>query len=159
MKAAASSLMDAAFVRTIILIAIAVVGATFGDALLSIGMRRIGELGSADWRAMLAYFWRAFTSPWVMGGIGCLAIYFFVWLMVLSEADLSLALPMTALTFVLAAFLARFWLGETVTAIRWIGTAVIAIGVVMVAWSGVHKVSSVPLRPATHDTQPTVVER
>lgn len=138
------SLMDPAFVRTVVLILIAVVGATIGDVLLSIGMRRVGELAQTDLRSLLAYFWRAFTSPYVMGGIGGLAIYFFTWLVVLSEADLSLALPMTALTFVLGAILARWWIGETVSMTRWFGTAVITVGVLIVALSGTHQVSSVP---------------
>lgn len=139
--------MDPNFIRTIVLILVAVIGATVGDTLLSIGMRRIGELSRADWRSVVRYFWRALTDPWVVGGISCLAVYFFTWLVVLSESDLSLALPLTALTFVLGTVLARFWLGETVTMTRWMGTAVIAVGVAMVAWTGIHKVSSVPQAP------------
>jgi drug/metabolite transporter (DMT)-like permease len=146
--------MDPAFVRTVLLILVAVVGATVGDTLLSVGMRRIGELTQSDARSIVAYFWRAFTSPYVMGGIGCLAIYFFTWLVVLSEADLSLALPMTALTFVLGAFLARFWLGETVSLMRWLGTAIIAVGVIIVATTGTHQTSSVPPAPPAESGTP-----
>lgn len=136
--------MDPAFVRTVIFVLVAVVGATIGDVLLSVGMRRIGEMGQTDAVSVVKYFWRAFTSPYVLAGIGGLAIYFFTWLVVLSEADLSLALPMTALTFVLGAILARWWIGETVSLMRWFGTAVICVGVVIVAMTGTHQVSSVP---------------
>lgn len=136
--------MDPAFLRTLAFILVAVVGATIGDVLLSYGMRRVGEMGQTDLRSIVAYFWRAFTNPYVMAGIGGLALYFFTWLVVLSEADLSLALPLTALTFVLGAFLARWWLGETVSVARWIGTAIIAVGVVVVALSGTQQISSVP---------------
>lgn len=144
--------MDPAFVRTVLLILVAVVGATIGDVLLSVGMRRVGELSQSDVRSVISYFWRAFTNPYVMAGIGGLALYFFVWLVVLSEADLSLALPMTALTFVLGAVLARWWIGETVSLARWFGTAVIVVGVVIVAMTGTHQVSSVPHHPS--DTAP-----
>lgn len=139
--------MDQAYIRTIVLILVAVLGATVGDVLLSIGMRRVGDIAQSDWRSVISYFWRAFTNPYVFGGILCLAIYFFTWLVVLSGADLSLALPMTALTFVLGAFLARFWIGETVSLSRWLGTAIIAVGVAIVAYSGVDKISSVPPVP------------
>ena len=136
--------MDPAFIRTVVFILIAVVGATVGDVLLSVGMRRIGEMGQTDVVSVAKYFWRAFSSPYVLAGIGGLSIYFFTWLVVLSEADLSLALPMTALTFVLGAILARWWIGETVSLMRWLGTAIICVGVVIVAVTGTHQISSVP---------------
>jgi len=98
-------------------------GATLGDTLLSIGMRRIGELSAGDWRSMVATSRGALTSPWVVGGIA-LAVYFFTWLVVLAESDLSLALPITALTVRAGHHPARFWLGETVSPTRWIGTFV-----------------------------------
>jgi drug/metabolite transporter (DMT)-like permease len=143
--------MDANFFRTVGLTSIAVVGATLGDTFLSYGMRKVGEVPPMQARLMLDFFARAFSSPWVVGGIACLAIYFFTWIAVLSEADLSLVLPMTALTFILATILARFWLGEDVNGTRWLGTMVIALGVALVAFSGRKQVSTLPrqvLRPA-----------
>ncbi|NDD30108.1 MAG: hypothetical protein EB084_17770 [Proteobacteria bacterium] len=148
------SLMDPAFVRTLTFVLIAVVGATFGDTLLSIGMRRVGELGASDVRSVATYFWRALTHPYVAGGIACMSIYFFTWLVVLSEADLSLALPLTALTFVLGTVLARWWLHETVTPARWFGTGVIAIGVVIVALTGTHQISSAPEKQGQETAPP-----
>ena len=48
--------------------------------------------------------------------------------------DLSLALPLTAASYPLAALLARFYLREDVGTARWIGTLVITAGVAIVAW-------------------------
>lgn len=151
--------MDPAFVRTVIFVLVAVIGATIGDVLLSVGMRRIGEMGQTDAVSVVKYFWRAFTSPYVLAGIGGLSIYFFTWLVVLSEADLSLALPMTALTFVLGAILARWWIGETVSLMRWFGTAVICVGVVIVAMTGTHQASSAPSPPADAAGAPSAPPR
>ena len=142
--------MDPHFIRTVLLLLVAVVGATVGDTFLSVGMRRIGDISS--YASSFEYYVRAFTSPWVIGGIGCLAVYFFLWLVVLAEVDMSLALPMTALTFVLGAFLARFCLGETVNATRWAGTAVIVLGVCIVAASGTARVKTFETPPASAET-------
>ena len=49
-------------------------------------------------------------------------------------ADLSLVMPITAASYPLGALLARFFLHEEVNLARWVGTAVIAVGVAVVAW-------------------------
>ncbi len=139
--------MDPLFWRTVFFTLLAVAGATFGETFLSVGMRKIGEAPSVlagEWKPLFWFYVKAFTSPWVLGGIACLAIYFFTFLQLVSWADLSLVLPMTALTFVLATLLARFWLGEHVSALRWLGTCVIALGVVVVAYTGAKDVNSLP---------------
>jgi len=138
--------MSPLFVKTIVLTLVAVMGTTFGETFLSIGMRKIGEAPplAGDWRPLFAFYVKAFMSPWVIGGIFCLALYFFVFLQLVSWADLSLVLPMTALTFVLATILAKFWIGEHVSLMRWVGTFIIVLGVVIVATTGVHDVNSVP---------------
>lgn len=137
--------MDSAFARMLVMTLIAVIAATLGDTFLSLGARRLGEMPHGfDVRLLLDFFGRAMTNRWIIAGVACLAVYFFTWLALLSWADLSLVLPMTALTFVLAAFLARYWLGEDVTALRWAGTAIIALGVLLVTMSGRDKVNSLP---------------
>jgi drug/metabolite transporter (DMT)-like permease len=47
--------------------------------------------------------------------------------------EVSRAFPFLSLSFVLVAFLSRFWLGERVSAARWGGVALIVIGVAFVA--------------------------
>lgn len=143
--------MDPLFLKTILLTLVAVAGATLGETMLSVGMRQIGEappLSSFDWRAFLGFYVKAFASPWIIGGIACLAIYFFTFLQLVSWADLSLVLPMTALTFILATVLARFWIHEHVPMLRWIGTLVIVLGVALVASTGAENVSSLPSHAA-----------
>jgi len=59
----------------------------------------------------------------------------FLWLIVLSWEDLTVALPMTALNFVVVAFVSQYFLGEVVSPLRWAGTVVICIGVFMISKS------------------------
>ena len=68
-------------------------------------------------------------------GTAMLAIFFFLWLAVLSWEDLSVALPMQALNYVLVAFLSQYFLGETVSPLRWAGTVLVCVGVMMITRS------------------------
>ncbi len=53
-------------------------------------------------------------------------------MVLLSLADLSFVLPVTAVGYVLAAFLGKVVLHETVTRERWLGTVLIFVGAVLV---------------------------
>lgn len=71
-------------------------------------------------------FWLAIT---------CFLAFFITWLSVLSYEELSFALPLTSITYILNAFLAGPILGEHVSPMRWLGTIIIGIGVVIVSLS------------------------
>ena len=66
------------------------------------------------------------------------AVYFGLWLAVLSWEDLSVALPLQALSYLVVAFLAQWFLGEQVSGIRWAGICLICAGVALVTRSGVN---------------------
>jgi drug/metabolite transporter (DMT)-like permease len=66
-------------------------------------------------------------------GVVFAAGFFFLYLAALSWVDLSFAMPLTALSFVFAALMSRFVLGEQVSWHRWVGTMVIVAGVTLVA--------------------------
>ena len=65
-------------------------------------------------------------------GILCMAVSFFLFAALLSRADLSLVLPMTALGYVVNVLGARCFLKESVTPARWLGTLFIGTGVALV---------------------------
>jgi drug/metabolite transporter (DMT)-like permease len=107
-----------------------------GDILVSKGMKVVGEITSADPASLARTGLRALRQPFVLLGTLCLAIYFLTFLAVLSWADVSLVVPITSLGFLLTTFLAQWTLHERVTPLRWAGTLLILIGVVLVARSG-----------------------
>jgi drug/metabolite transporter (DMT)-like permease len=53
-------------------------------------------------------------------------------LALLSRADLSFVLPVTAAGYVLVAVMGHFWLGEPISPARWAGICAITLGVVLV---------------------------
>jgi drug/metabolite transporter (DMT)-like permease len=62
-----------------------------------------------------------------------MAISFFAFIKLLSVADLSFAVPVTAASVVLETLLARLVLKETVTPLRWAGACFVACGVALLA--------------------------
>jgi drug/metabolite transporter (DMT)-like permease len=66
-------------------------------------------------------------------GIPLLLAFFACYMSALSWADLTYVLPATSLGYVLLALVARFALHEQVSALRWMGIALISGGVGFVA--------------------------
>ena len=59
-----------------------------------------------------------------------------VWIVALSRVEVSIAYPMLSLGYVANALLAMWLFGEAVSLQRWVGIAVILVGVALVARSG-----------------------
>ena len=124
--------------KTVIVMFVAVSAGTIGDILLAKGMKEMGDLSAMNFRGILDAALRALTSPKMIFGTAMLAIFFFLWLAVLSWEDLSVALPMQALNYVLVAFLSQYFLGEVVSPLRWAGTVLVCVGVMMITKSSVN---------------------
>ena len=121
--------------KTLFIMLLAVTAGTAGDLLLAKGMKELGDVSAMNLRGILATAYQALTTPKLVIGTAMLAIFFFLWLAVLSWEDLSVALPMQALNYVLVAFLSQYLLGETVSPLRWAGTVLVCIGVLMITKS------------------------
>lgn len=121
--------------KTLIIMLLAVTAGTIGDLLLAKGMKELGDISAMNLRGILNVAFQALTTPKLILGTAMLAVFFFLWLAVLSWEDLSVALPMQALNYVLVAFLSQYFLGEVVTPLRWAGTILVCIGVMMITRS------------------------
>jgi len=122
--------------KTVIVMLMAVSAGTIGDLLLAKGMKEMGDISAMNLRGILNVAVQALTTPKLVIGTAMLAVFFFLWLAVLSWEDLSVALPMQALNYVLVAFLSQYFLGEVVSPMRWAGTVLVCIGVVLITRSG-----------------------
>ena len=121
--------------KTLFIMLLAVTAGTVGDLLLAKGMKEMGDVSAMNLRGMLAAAYQALTTPKLVIGTAMLAIFFFLWLAVLSWEDLSVALPLQALNYVLVAFLSQYFLGEIVSPLRWAGTVLVCVGVLMITKS------------------------
>jgi drug/metabolite transporter (DMT)-like permease len=117
-------------------VGLAVCASTVGDLFLAAGMRRVGVVTWNGIRGIPGQLKRVAKTPQISLAILFMAIFFFTWLALLSRADLSFILPMTAITYVLNGLAAGPVLGEKVSRRRWAGILVITIGVVLVTLTG-----------------------
>ncbi len=122
-------MISAARGRILIIMLIAVVALAVGETLLSKGMKQAGR-GGDGWAHQAVAVIR---SGWIWAGLLLMIVHVGLYMLALKGADLSLALPLTAAAYPLAALLARFYLREEVGTARWIGTLVITAGVAIVA--------------------------
>src|SRR5215467_5410388 len=121
--------------RLALFIAIVVLGGTAGDVAVSHGMKQIGEVHPLTPPAILKVLARAFRMGWIWIGIGLMALAFFSLLALLSWADVSLVVPLTALSYVAGALGAKFFLHEEVSPARWAGVALVCLGVALISMS------------------------
>lgn len=115
--------------RQYLILALVALCAPLGDTCLSRGMTHIAPISLAQPGSLVA----AVFTPWIALGIALLIGFFASYLTALSWADLTFVLPATAFGNVIVALLSRFWLHETISLQRWLGIALITIGVGFVA--------------------------
>jgi len=116
-----------------ILVAVIVAATTVGDILKAKGMKEHGEIhefGLGAFRRMLAMLSR---NKLIIASVACMAVSFFAFMALVSVAELSFAVPATAITYVLETILARYILKETITWVRWTGAYLVACGVALLA--------------------------
>jgi len=121
--------------KTLVLVLIATMIGGAGHVMLSKGMKTVGDLTEAPALRVGAMVAGALSNPWLLLGVALQATFFAMYLTLLSRAQVSQVLPMTALDYVVVALLARLVLAEAVTPTRWAGIALIIVGVVLVSRS------------------------
>jgi bacterial/archaeal transporter family protein len=113
--------------KTQILVLMVIITNVLGNVSLSHGMHQVGRIVSAS---PLDYV-RAFANPWTILGICVLVVWMLSNLALLSRADLSFVLPVTASAYVLVALGGHFILHDHISWERWTGIALITLGVIL----------------------------
>jgi drug/metabolite transporter (DMT)-like permease len=110
-----------------------VIGAgTGGELCVSRAMKAVGEVKDFSPVAVVAVIIRALRVPWMWVGLGLMGTAFFSLLAVLSRQNVSVVVPVTALSYGVGAVGGKFFLGEQVTPRRWVGVLLVCIGVAVV---------------------------
>jgi drug/metabolite transporter (DMT)-like permease len=113
-----------------------VVSGTGGELCVSRAMRGMGEVHDFRPHSILKFVLRGLRQPWMWIGVSMMALGFFSLLAILSFRDVSFVVPVSALSYAAGAFGARGFLGERISRNRWLGIAVVCVGVTIVWWSG-----------------------
>jgi uncharacterized membrane protein len=119
--------------KTLFVLLIAVTAQTLGDVCLTKGMKAIGEVDTTNFAELFGIGAQVFANPYIWLGIFMLSVFFGLYLVALSWADLSFVVPMTAFGYVLNGVMSWQLLGERISPVRWIGTLVICLGVAVVS--------------------------
>ena len=131
--------------KILIVLLVALVLESVGVVFLSRGLRQIGEPERVTAAAVLRVVRRGVANPSILLGVALETIFFGALLYLLSQRDVSLIWPLTALGFVLTALAAKFILNEEVHWTRWLGVVLIVIGAAFVSYS--EKLKSKPIGP------------
>jgi len=121
--------------KTLVVMLLAITAGAIGDLFLKQGITSSGDISAMSFRQIVETVISCLTNWRLILGTAMQAIYFGLWLAVLSWEDLSVALPLQALSYVVVALLSQWYLGENVTPLRWGGISLICVGVYMITRS------------------------
>ena len=123
-------------IRVILMLAFFIFCSTGGEIALTYGMKMVGEPENFRPGALLRFLYRALRNGWVWTAMPLLAGSFYSLLVLLSWAPLSVVIPATAFNYVVGTLGAKYILNEQVSRKRWMGVAMVCVGVALVLING-----------------------
>ncbi len=118
--------------RELVFYLLIVCAGTGGELCVSRAMKAVGEVKDFRPVAVVGVILRALQVPWMWAGVTLMGIAFFSLLIVLSRENVSLVVPVTALSYAAGALGGKLFLGEQVTPRRWAGVLLVCVGVTVV---------------------------
>jgi drug/metabolite transporter (DMT)-like permease len=123
-------------IRVLNAMTVAALSAAVGQILVRKGMQQVGSLENYAPMALLMYFGHTVSNWYIILGTALNTVFYVLFLAALSWTDVTVVLPMTAIEYGFAAFLAVIFLKEQVPTLRWAGILLIIVGVVFIARGG-----------------------
>ena len=118
--------------KTFLLILVMVIAGPLGNVLLGKGMKQAGRLAIWPPTEALHTALRVLATGLHLAGVASLLTFFLANVLVLTWADYSFVLPASSLGYGVVALLGYFMLSEPVSPLRWLGIAIICLGVLVV---------------------------
>ena len=138
--------------KIILILFLALVVESVGVVFLSGGLKQIGEVKQINATEIVGVVKRGLTNRNILLGVVLETIFFIALLYLLSQRDVSLIWPLTSLGFVLTAFVAKCYLHEEVSPLRWLGVVLIVIGATVVSYSEKVKEEKAKVVPPSSST-------
>ena len=114
---------------SLVLIFSAIILAVFGQLSMKKGMSNVGEIAL---RQLIGIKLFSLFDKFVILGIALYVLSTGIWLVVLSQEELSLVYPLVGTGYVLTAVLAKFFFKEKLTMFRMLGIMTIIIGAYLI---------------------------
>jgi multidrug transporter EmrE-like cation transporter len=131
----ASGRASSSALASLVMLAISVVFAVAAQFTLKAAMNSVGRIGSTEIAAAGETISRALKEPRLWLGLTLFGVSAMFWLVVLSRVDLSVAYPFVGLSYIVVVMISRLFLHEQVSALRWIGVVVVAVGIAIIGLS------------------------
>ena len=125
--------------KFILILLIALVFEAIGVVFLSGGLKQIGEPKTINAAEIASLITRGTTNKNILIGVFFEAIFFGFLLYLLSQKDVSIVWPLTALGFVITSLAAKIFLKEQISSVRWAGICLIVLGASLITWSAKQK--------------------
>src|SRR5262245_7471960 len=121
--------------KLLFILLIGLVFESTGVVLLKKGMSQLGGVNAVTVSEIARVIKSGATHPQILLGVFFEALFFACLLLLMARSDISFLWPLTALSFAFATLAAMWFLGEHVSAIRWIGVALIMAGAALISYS------------------------
>jgi len=121
--------------QRIILFTLIIVVGTAGEICAARAMKELGEVKSFRPAALLGVGFRAIKSPWMVLGLMMMTVSFLALLGMLTLENVSLVIPLTALSYVVGCVGGKFFLSEQISWKRYAGVLLVCGGIALVVLS------------------------
>jgi len=122
-------------INIFLVLSVALVTEAAGLVCLRKGMMQVGEVATFNVKGLFAIFLKMVTNKMVVLGVFFDAVYFGLFLTLISWRELSFILPLTALGYLVSGIFAKYFLMEHISSLRWAGTLLIVAGVFLITKS------------------------
>ena len=103
------------------------------------GMLAVGQFNFSDLSATGKFLINVISNGWIWMGLATIILETFFWFAILSKIDLSIAFSVGSSSYIFVLLFSAFLLHEQVSLNRWIGTALIILGIFLIAKSAEEK--------------------
>ncbi|MFE1745900.1 EamA family transporter [Coleofasciculus sp. H7-2] len=110
---------------------ISILASVAGQFLLKAGALKLGRVNAVNWNSHLLSI---LSTPELLAGLACYGLGAFVYILLLTRVNLSIAGPAVSLTYVFSVLLGYFIFREAIPLSRVVGLGLIVSGVVLVIW-------------------------
>lgn len=122
-------------VKLLLILMVGLVFESTGVVLLKKGMAQIGGLQTVTAAEVFRVLRETLVNSNILLGVFFEALFFGCLLFLLARSEVSFLWPLSGLSFVFATLAAIWFLGEQVSAVRWIGVVLIVFGAGLISYS------------------------
>jgi drug/metabolite transporter (DMT)-like permease len=120
--------------NTLVLIVISCVLTAIGQIAFKWGMLGFADMQISGGGGLPRLLWQIFTTPSIIGGFIAFGLGAVLWLFALARTELSYAVPLASITYIMVLAAGVLLFKEPLTIIKLSGTALVAAGVVLLSW-------------------------